>query len=275
MSAFTKLIAISDLHLRAGGARSVGLDTVAQFRAAIAQINDWHPDAEHVAIIGDITDDGAAQTYLEFAEMAHGLRAPWSFTLGNHDSAEGAVAIAAPNSETGRYDHDIPMGPGRLVLLDTSVAGASSGGLTEDQLAWLAKRDMSKSILVGLHHPPNRLGIWTDCIRLQEDAALAQALSSATGAVQLLAGHVHMTSSGVWRGFPVATMAGGHFRVHPVLETVPRDTGLRRNFSTGPLEYVVALFSADAIQLHFERYGPPGVPFTNRQIAALTAPGSE
>lgn len=269
MTTYTKIILLSDLHLRAGGADAIGLDTTTALRTAVTQINDWHPDADFIAFLGDITDDGADDTYRGFAEIAEGLTAPWRLTLGNHDRAAGAATIVAPNPETGRHDHDIPLGPGRLVLLDTSVDGASHGALSDVQLDWLGRRDLTKPTLVGLHHPPNPLGIWTDRIRLQDDAGLADALSAATGPVQILAGHVHMPSSGVWRGFPVATLAGGHFRVLPVLETVPRDIGQKRNFCTGPLEYAIALISQSGVQLHFEAYGPPSHGFTDAQIALL------
>jgi len=264
-----KIILLSDLHLRAGGALSLGIDTTLALREAVAQINDWHPDADHIAFLGDITDDGEVQTYRSFAETVGILAKPWSLTLGNHDRAEGAASVVSPNPETGRFDHDIPIGPGRLVILDTSVDGASFGGLTDAQLLWLSTRDLTGPTLVGLHHPPNELGIWTDRIRLQDDSRLAEALSKATGPVQILAGHVHMPSTGVWRGIPVTTLAGGHFRVLPVLESVPRDIGLQRNFCTGPLEYVVALISSDAIQLHFESYGSPARPFSDEQIHTL------
>ena len=66
---------------------------------------------------------------------------------------------------------------------------------------------------------------------------------------QVIAGHVHYTSTAIWKGIPFTTVAGGHYSVQAMLDPekpVPR--------LTGPAQMAVILGGKDGTTVHFDDY---------------------
>ena len=82
------------------------------------------------------------------------------------------------------------------------------GGLRA-RLAEAAERP----VIVVLHHNANALHIEADTIRLLDDAPFIAALKTHSDIRQVIAGHVHLTSTAMYHGIPFTTLAGGHYSV--------------------------------------------------------------
>ncbi|MDC9826184.1 hypothetical protein PRN20_20815 [Devosia sp. ZB163] len=68
-------------------------------------------------------------------------------------------------------------------------------------------------MIVILHHNANALHIGSDDIRMLEPDAFIATLKTHPDVRQVIAGHVHLTSTATWRGLPFTTLAGGHYSV--------------------------------------------------------------
>lgn len=272
MSNWSKAIVMSDLHLAAADVKPSDIDTLSRLNIGIDHINTYHQDAEIVIFAGDISDDGSDASYELFLQAVSKLSTPWVATLGNHDNRKIAAKYLESNSETGRFDHVITLSKGKLIVLDTAVDNEDHGALTEKQLSWLDSQLSDELTLVTLHHPPQRLGIWTDTIALQDQQKLFETLAPYSNSIQILAGHVHMMTAGIWNGLSVCTLSGNHFSVAPVLEDEPRETSLKRNFLNGPAEYCLVLFQECGMTLHMQAYDLYNAPFDKKQVQNLVEP---
>ncbi len=269
MSQESKVVILSDLHLTADGGPLLGIDTAGRLARAVERIGALHCDAAAVIFAGDISEDGSAASYALFAKLVAGLTVPWVATPGNHDDRTMFARIATPHAATGRFDSWLSLPGGDVAVLDTQVEGAHHGAITPAQAEWLAGHPMTRAGLVVTHHPVPRLGIWTDCMRLTDPAPLAHALAAAAPAPTLLAGHIHMTSFATWQGMPALTLAGNHFSVAPILDTVPEPRATPLKFHDGPAEYAVALLRGTDVVVHFETYVRDNAPFDEARVTAL------
>jgi 3',5'-cyclic-AMP phosphodiesterase len=80
-----KFIHLTDLHLVPSGRRLYGLDPNARLRAAVADINACHGDAEFVLITGDLVHDGEPAAYDAVRRALDQLAVPRHLLIGNHD----------------------------------------------------------------------------------------------------------------------------------------------------------------------------------------------
>lgn len=204
---------------------------------------------------GDASDDGSEGSYRLLRERLQSLAEgqakrhggavpPVVIAMGNHD------APAACARDSGREEGHpittvvpIPSG-GRIIVLDTSVAGAGWGTLDDDQLLWLDRELASHSgdrqhgaasgpTIVVMHHPPmpvaSRLfqalslgsrthGFGEASAEASDDGAgsgadgcdfaqrLADLLRGRADAV--LSGHLHHAATGECGGVPVFVAPG-------------------------------------------------------------------
>jgi 3',5'-cyclic AMP phosphodiesterase CpdA len=105
-------------------------------------------------------------------------------------------------------------------------------------------------VIVVMHHHPNRLSLPVDSIPLEDGAGFADLLNAHPEVRLVLSGHVHLTSCGTWRGVPVATLAGCHYSVAPLL---PGMAGEEIRLE-GPAQMAVVLADADGVTVHFQDY---------------------
>ncbi|HEX8804649.1 MAG TPA: metallophosphoesterase, partial [Acidimicrobiales bacterium] len=117
-------------------------------RCAIAEMQAVGPDA--VVVKGDLTSMGSRAEYEQFLEAyvpAFGDRL--LHVRGNHDAYHGEdFASEAPLAR------ELP--GVLLAVIDTSVPGLASGGLSDDTLDWLDQlaADADRPVLVFGHHHP-------------------------------------------------------------------------------------------------------------------------
>lgn len=209
MTDTSKIIVLTDLHLRAGGKTIIGLDPTARFLAAYTAALRDHGDAEALVIMGDLTHSGRAE---EFAILHDTLRTcplPVLLMLGNHDDrpAFRAAFPDHPVTGTGHVQQIMDLPHHRLITLDSHEASPDplhSGWLCEARLAWLDEALSGagdRMPLVFVHHPPFKTGLpGMDAIRLMSGDALLDRLRP-SGA-HLFCGHIHRTISGQASGVP-------------------------------------------------------------------------
>lgn len=271
MSAYSKLIVISDLHLTQGEDPLLGIDTTARFAQAVAHVNRYHADADLMVVAGDIAEDESQGAYDHFLRIMSDLSLPWVATLGNHDNRTLFEATCKRNAETLRFDHAAALKYLSVFVLDTRNDGEADGSLTDAQLAWLKRQDFTEQNLIITHHPPQDLGIWTDCIKLRNEKPLFDILDTKAGQHAVLSGHVHMQSTGVWRGYPVTTMSGNYNTVTPILEATAQPDDELRTFCDGPAEYAVVVAHPDGLTIHSEIYDRTNTVLSAERVAELFA----
>lgn len=249
-----KFVVLSDLHLVAPGATSKGIDTAGRLRDGVTAVNTRHSDAAFCVLAGDLADRGEIAAYKMLREILDGLTIPCHITIGNHDKRQRFLeAFPGLAAETGYIDKVIDADGQRVILLDSAITDAPQGRLEAMQLDWLKRRlkeVWDKPVIVVLHHHANRLGTLVDRIRLENGADLAAVLSQHGGVRQVIAGHVHYTSTALWHGIPFTTIAGGHYGV--TLGLGDLETDVQR--ITGPAQMGVVVSDATQTLVHFDNY---------------------
>ncbi|MCR9127342.1 MAG: metallophosphoesterase [Rhodobacteraceae bacterium] len=255
-----KFLVFSDIHLVDTGATSHGLDTHSRFSAGIDWVNTHHADADFCVLAGDLADlgfQGATEPYQRLKDQVARLTVPCHITIGNHDNRDTFLAFFGEGlrAETGCIDKVIDAKGHRTILLDSVVEGPEhthGGALSRAQLEWLAARlgEHPGPVNVILHHHANPLHTMVDRIRLEAPEAFAEVLKTHGDIRQVIAGHVHYTSTAMWHGIPFTTLAGSHYGV-----TVPLN-GAERKIDRlwGPAQMAVVLCDDDQTLVHFENY---------------------
>lgn len=217
-----KIIHVSDTHVEPAGQMVVGHDPRARFRRVVEAINDRHADAALCVISGDLTDRGSEDAYRSFADILAELKVPYRLMMGNHDNRANfrRVFPDAPVDANGFIQSSEDFGPIRLVFLDTlDDDHPGQGRLCVTRLEWLnavladAAARGRKSVIF-MHHPPFPVGV-----RVFEPMLLADPepfLARITGDPSILHlgfGHLHLTTSGSWRGIPYSCNRGTGHRI--------------------------------------------------------------
>lgn len=255
MSKQLKLVIMSDLHLVPEGEVSNTLDTAARLRAAVDSVNRDHADADLCILAGDLADLGEAAAYTRLRDIIAPLSVDTHLMLGNHDDRPTFLAeMGADHADAnGHVQKVIDIKGHRVILLDSSEPGLVEGVICPARLDWLAARldeAMDRPVIVVLHHHVLPLSMPVDSIILRDGAALIDVLRRHPDIRQVIAGHVHITTTGVWKGIPFTTLAGGHYNVSVNLSghTAPQDR------LEGPGQYAVVLADRDSCVVHFENF---------------------
>ena len=256
-----KVVVLSDLHLVEDNQTSHGLDTYWRLEKGIEAINGRHADADFCVLAGDLVDlgfQGAVEPYHRLKELVSRLKVPCHMTIGNHDDRRIYASVFGETelSDTGYVDKVIDAKGYRTILLDSvlepDVKDYHHGGvLAPEQLDWLKERlsEHAGPVVVVLHHHANPLHTMVDRIILQNGEELVATLKTHGDVRQILAGHVHYTSCGLWHGLPFTTLAGSHYNV-----TVPLENGAQIDRLWGPAQMAVLLGDTDQTLVHFDNY---------------------
>lgn len=262
-----KFVVLADIHLVPEGKLSHGLDTYDRLQQAVAYVNDSHGDADFVVFAGDLADHGESEAYARFKTAIAPLTPKTILTLGNHDHRptflETFEGLAHP--DTGCIDHVVDQGGYRTIVLDSSdpeLRGA--GRLAPAQLDWLQARldeTPDTPVVIVLHHNIAPFSVQTDFIILEDNAAFAEIVLSHKDVRQVISGHVHMTTSGSYKGVPFCTFAGAHYSIEPMSADrsgpVPSDRSRyvspvpRRE---GPGQLAIVLCDEDSVVVHMENF---------------------
>ncbi|MQQ10135.1 hypothetical protein GFB49_16830 [Epibacterium sp. SM1979] len=262
-----KFVVLADIHLVPEGQLSHGLDTYDRLEQAVAYVNKTHGDAEFVVFAGDLADHGEAAAYTRFKTAIAALEPKSFLTLGNHDNRATFLEHfeGMANSETGCIDHVIDAGGYRTIVLDSYDPELFGGGrFSQAQLDWLSARlgeVPDTPVVIVLHHNIAPFSVQTDFIILENNAAFAEVVLTHGNVRQVISGHVHMSTSGFYKGVPFCTFGGGHYAIEPMLTSqsgpVPETRGHyvspvpRRE---GPGQMAVVLCDADSVVVHMENF---------------------
>ena len=253
-----KILQVSDPHIIAKGKMLHGIDPSARLAACVADINRHHADAAFVVVSGDISDDGAVESYARARDLTRRLHPPLCLMLGNHDS-RGEFRRVFPDAardENGFAQSEIQTRGRSFLFLDTARAGAHDGEFCPSRARWLAARLDSarrsgKRAYVFAHHPPMRINIpYLDRLRLMDRGRLAAALAPRRAAVRhLFFGHVHRAISGVWRGFPFSCAKGLNHQT--ALDMLDEQNP---PYTAAPPAYAVVLLQGDDVVVHHREF---------------------
>lgn len=187
------LVQLTDSHIYADGQqRLLGIDTLASLNAVIDLALQECPQIDLVLATGDITQDGAAQSYQRFINAMARMPHPCHWIPGNHDDAQLMA-------ELGR-EHDlnrawVDLGAWRIVLLDSSVPGKVAGALGQSEQAHLEQALASagqRHVLVCLHHHPVSIGSdWMEPLGLADADRFLDRLEADGRVRAVLWGHIH------------------------------------------------------------------------------------
>lgn len=250
-----KFVVLSDLHLGPAGAPVNGLDTGARLAAGVDTILRDHANADFVLIAGDLADLGQEAAYHALRDLLAPLPMPVHITLGNHDDRNTFLRVwgADRDHPQGRVSQVVDQGGYRVILLDTSEPGLVAGRLCDGRKDWLRDRlseAVDRPVIVVMHHHANRLSLPVDAIALEDGVGFADILNTHPDVRQVIAGHVHLPTTGLWRGLPMTTLAGSHYSVSPHL---PGMDGAQKCLE-GPAQMAVVLADHDGVTVHFHDY---------------------
>jgi Icc protein len=258
----TKIIVFTDLHILPEGGRIIGLDPYERLLKGIRHVNSCHPDAAHVMLTGDLTDDGSESSYRRLRGLLFQLRVPYSLMVGNHDfrPAFQKVFPEASADAHGFIQATIDIDPHyRLVLLDTlngpprRGVEPHAGYLCARRLDWLERQLGSagrRRVVLFMHHPPHDTGFpGMDAIRLVNAAALYRLFARHGNVRHIFSGHVHRTIAGSAHGIPFSIFKSP---VHQQpMDLASNDSSLSVD---EPAAYGIVLLRRDAILVHTEDY---------------------
>ncbi len=251
-----KFIHLTDTHVVGTGQRLYGEDPAAMLGRAVASINAEHPDAEFVAVTGDLTHWGEAEAYVAFAAEISKLTMPVHLLVGNHDATEAFAQTFpdAPRDPNGFVQSAIDTSQGRCIFLDTHEPGTHAGAFCAQRRAWL-ETELAHStgpVFLFMHHPPFPVGLaGMDAIMLQEAEAFYAVIAPHKDRIRhLFFGHLHRAVFGNWCGISFSCMRGLNHQV--ALDLNPTETDVLGNRETPA--YGVVLADADQVVVHMHDF---------------------
>lgn len=250
-----KFIVMSDIHLSPEGVATNGLDTTKRLQAAIDSANTNHGDADFCIFAGDLADRGEIPAYEILDRMIDQLKMPVVLTLGNHDHRDRFKQVFGTlhDDENGHIQKAIDVKGYRVIIIDSSEPEIVSGVLCETRLSWLAARleeAKDRPVIIVMHHHANDLHMPVDQIKLQDSERFLHVLKTHPDIRQVIAGHVHRQTTGLWHGIPLTTISGNHYDVNAHLPGMPGEP-LRLD---GPAQYAVVLADEHSTLVHFHDY---------------------
>ncbi len=195
----TLIAQISDLHIKPAGQLAYGrVDTAAALARCVAALNRFAPRPDLVVISGDLADTPRQDEYDHLTTLLAPLAIPFIAVPGNHDD-RALMRAALPDqpyaSAGGALNLARPVRDLDVLLIDSTVPGATYGTLDGATLAWLDAALAASAIrpaLLFLHHPPFITGIaHMDVQNLRHAADLAALVRRHPRVRLVAAGHVH------------------------------------------------------------------------------------
>lgn len=248
-----KIIHVSDTHIAPVGQLVVGLDPQRRFRQVVHAINRDHSDAALCVITGDLTDGGEEEAYRALAEILGELKVPYRLMMGNHDNRANFLRIFpdAPVDQNGFIQSSVDLEDVRLIFLDTlDDDHAGQGRLCGSRLEWLDvtlrhTAATGRRSVIFMHHPPFSVGVrvFDDMLLANPQPFLAR-IANTQSILHLGFGHLHLTTSGSWRGLPYSCNRGVAHRI-----ALSLDAAVTAYVEAKPT-FDVMLISEDGVFVH-------------------------
>lgn len=220
-----RFLHLTDLHIVHADHANPRLksDTTANLIAARRMIEAMSPAPAFIAISGDLTNHGDAESFRTLRRLMDGIGIPVFYALGNHDSRRGYYEGMLDRTEdlNAPLNYDVVVAGVHLITLDSTVRGNIGGAFAEDQLAFLAAaldRHAELPKLLMLHHGPSLdldpAGEW-ESLRIADTHGLAQTMAGHKIA-GILSGHLHTDRVAHWHGVPIVLGMSLHCALDPL-----------------------------------------------------------
>ena len=196
----TTILQISDTHIvRQGALVSGQLDTAAALTRLVDRlisIREQLGVIDAVVVSGDLTDDGAPESYDRFKTLLAPLDLSLLVIPGNHDAHDRMrAAFADQFAPSGALNWVTQVGELTVIGLDTLVEGAGEGTLSAQSLTFLGQaldRAKDRPVLLAMHHPPFLSGVgFMDAIGLTNRAAFCNVVAGHKTPLRVICGHIH------------------------------------------------------------------------------------
>lgn len=252
-----KLLHFTDIHLTTPGQTIGGRDPNANFDRALDHAMANHPDAEALAITGDLSDWGDEADYRRLRARLDALPLPVHLCIGNHDDRAAFLRVFPDCADPdGFVQHAAPVSDGVALCLDTKAPETHAGAFCERRAAWLdAQLSATKRAWLFMHHNPVPTHVAPmDSIMLLDAARFAEVVAAHRDRIaHIFFGHCHMPLAGSLHGVPLSA---------------PRGTNHAgfANFAEGdllsmaelPEAYAVVLTQGAAVTVHMIEHGAAG-----------------
>jgi Icc protein len=187
-----KLIQLTDCHLYADPAADYrGMKPGHGLECVCRHIAERHADLTALLLTGDLSQDKSVASYGRLKSAIAGFTAPVYAIPGNHDNREHMLTAFGGQIELAGK---IELGPWKILLLDSTVAGQTGGLLSQGELDRL-QRELEFSTmpcLIALHHHPVPIGsAWMDQLGLLNNDALQSILHRHSQVRAVVFGHIH------------------------------------------------------------------------------------
>jgi 3',5'-cyclic-AMP phosphodiesterase len=200
-----RIAQISDLHIRNVTARDAR-EFEALLDDCIVRVNAIRPDI--VIATGDLTDGGEIAEYERLRERVRGLLTRYYLLPGNHDRRDALRRVFHDHAylfqNAAHISYAIDAGALRVIALDSTKPGRPGGYLDSSRLAWLQEQlriDPQRPVLLALHHPPFRAGVWPmDWLGFLNVRELARIVTAHSQIRCVVSGHVHSARWASWAG---------------------------------------------------------------------------
>lgn len=207
----TKILVITDLHIRDQGQSIIDLDPYKKLELALHHALENHADADRIVLMGDLVHSGKVAEYERLKTLLSSVEIPVTFMMGNHDQRDNfrSVFDTVETDPNGFIQAATVIDDLCLITMDTLfgppfVEYAHFGEYCKQRFEWLEQTldaHKDKRVLLFAHHPSWDVGFpGMDMIRMKKDKQLKQLLSNYTNIEHLFSGHVHRTISGHWAG---------------------------------------------------------------------------
>ena len=255
-SAILKFLVMSDLHLVSSPELPHGLDPAERLILGVESINQEYPDADFCVLAGDLVDRGEKEAYQRLKVILQSLKIPWYPALGNHDDRDVFLSVFGVThcDSNGHVQRVIDQNGYRVIVLDSVEAGRHTGVLCDKRLAWLRDQlntALARPVIVIIHHHVNKVRFFMDDYLLEKPDELLDVLDIHPDVRHVISGHVHISTTGLIRGIPFTTVAGGHYTFSVSLDS---DSRKKVTKLEGPAQYAVVLADKTSVTVHFHNY---------------------
>lgn len=196
-----KFVQITDSHLLEGGNVKLHNIPINEIHVKIfSEIKKIETEIEFILVTGDISENGSDESYLNAREIFSSLNIPIYWIAGNHDNLK---AIHLFNNQTNiRSEKSFTVNGIHFVLLNSVALSSdgknrSSGVLSSKELDFLKmelEQNVTKQIVVALHHPPIKSGTWKDDRMLENAEEFLEAINQFSNVKLVLYGHQHQAN---------------------------------------------------------------------------------
>lgn len=191
-----RITQITDCHLgESEGDELLSMNPDDSLHDVLALMNHQRPNNDLLLLTGDLANHPCPSVYQRLHSIIkHNVNYPFAWLAGNHDDPK---MMAALGDSVNMALH--VLGNWVVVLLNSRVAGATHGELSQQQLdfvqASLAKH-RDKHVMVTLHHQPVPIGsAWMDRYIVSNAADFWRVIDAHHHVKIVLWGHVHQAFS--------------------------------------------------------------------------------